>query len=61
MFEPAVAKIGEVRPSADPVQGYCDMLHHRFRLASAEGRDIPNEEALSSWIESGFPGYPLDA
>lgn len=61
VFDPAVEKIREIRPQADPVQGYCDMLQHRFRLASSEGRNIPNDEALSSWIESGLPGYPLEA
>ena len=61
VFEPVVEKIRQMRPGADPVQGYCDLLHHRLQLASSEGRNVSNDEALSSWIESGFPGYPLEA
>jgi hypothetical protein len=56
-FEPLLAKIAEaVGPEANPVQSYCDFLHHRFQLATAQGRDIPNEEALDSWMTTGMPG-----
>jgi hypothetical protein len=57
-FEPMVAKIAEVRPG-DPVQGYCDLLHHRFVLAQRRGRDVPNEEALEDWMAVGTPGFDL--
>ena len=59
VFEPAVERIRALQPGHDPVQGYCDLLHHRFERASAEGRDLSLDEAMESWIAAGFPGYPL--
>ncbi|MDX1469736.1 MAG: DUF4032 domain-containing protein [Acidimicrobiia bacterium] len=59
-FQPILARITEVWPGDDPVQGYCDFLHYRMELARGAGHDIENEPALESWIEKGFPGFPLD-
>ena len=58
-FEPVVARITEVWHGTDPVQGYCDFLHHRMELATARGEDVPNDETFDSWAASGFPGIPL--
>jgi hypothetical protein len=58
-FEPVVAQIMEVR-GGDPVQAYCDFLHHRFLLAQKRGQDIPNQEALEDWIAVGTPGFDLE-
>ncbi|HSO49800.1 MAG TPA: DUF4032 domain-containing protein, partial [Acidimicrobiia bacterium] len=57
-FEPIVARIRETK-TGDPVQGYCDFLNHRIRLAQARSQDIPNDEALADWIASGLPGFDL--
>jgi hypothetical protein len=57
-FEPMVARIAEVR-AGDPVQGYCDLLNHRFRLAQRRSQDVDNDEALADWIQSGMPGFGL--
>jgi hypothetical protein len=57
-FEPIVAHVMEVR-EGDPVQVYCDFLHHRFLLAQRRGQDIPNQEALEDWISVGTPGFDL--
>jgi hypothetical protein len=59
-FEPLLARIADELPEADPIQAYTDLLHHRFTLATAQGRDIPNAEAYESWVATGRPGYPLD-
>jgi hypothetical protein len=59
-FEPILPRIAEARPG-NPVQGYCDLLHHRFLLAQKRGRDVSNEEALADWIEAGTPGFDLAA
>ncbi|HEY4606628.1 MAG TPA: DUF4032 domain-containing protein [Acidimicrobiia bacterium] len=59
-FEPILKQISEVR-DGDPVQGYCDLLHHRFLLAQRRNQDVPNEEALADWIDSGMPGFDLSA
>jgi hypothetical protein len=55
-FEPMVAKISDARPG-DPIQGYCDLLHHRFLLAQKRSRDMANEEALADWVAAGTPGF----
>jgi hypothetical protein len=57
-YEPMVAQIVDARPG-DPVQGYCDLLNHRFLLAQRRGQDVPNEEALADWIQAGTPGFDL--
>lgn len=58
-FQPLTRRIVELEPNADPVQRYCDFLHHRFILAQAQRRDIPNMEAYADWLEAGRPGFPL--
>ena len=55
---PMVSRISELR-KGNPVQGYCDLLHHRFRLAQRREQDVPNEEALEDWVASGMPGFDL--
>lgn len=57
-FQPLVRRIEEVWHGEDPVQGYCDFLYHRMALASAQGGDVPNDEAFESWVDAGFPGFP---
>jgi hypothetical protein len=57
-YEPMVARISEIRPG-DPVQGYCDLLNHRFLLAQKRSRDVSNEEALADWVAAGTPGFDL--
>ena len=55
VFEPLVGMIAQ-ELDGDPVQGYCDFLHHRYTLATSQGRDVPNDEAFASWLEAGMPG-----
>lgn len=57
-FQPMVTEISRLR-DGDPVQGYCDLLNHRFLLAQRRGQDVPNEEALADWVESGMSGFDL--
>jgi Domain of unknown function (DUF4032) len=58
VFEPLLVKIRTDAPSAvDPVQLYCDFLHHRYKLASHLGRDVTNDEAYAKWLTDGMPGY----
>jgi hypothetical protein len=58
-FEPIVRQISEDWHGEDAVQGYCDFLNHRMELATERGMDIANEEAFRSWVDSGFPGFPV--
>ena len=61
VFEPILAQIRTAASEVgDAVQAFCDLLHHRFEMASARGSDIPNDEALADWVAAGRPGYPLD-
>ena len=60
VFEPLLARIeAEGNGDDDPVQGYCDFLHHRFGLSYDAGRDVPNEEAFADWLAKGRPGYEV--
>lgn len=61
---PAAVPVGIVeRPwldeAADPVQAYCDFLHHRYAISTSLGRDVPNDEAFADWVRRGQPGYPI--
>ena len=60
-FEPLVKQISELWHGEDAVQGYCDFLNHRMELATERGTDVPNEEAFKSWVDSGFPGFPVNS
>ncbi|HUO46630.1 MAG TPA: DUF4032 domain-containing protein [Acidimicrobiia bacterium] len=59
-FEPTLARIRQLAGVVDPVQAYCDLLHHRYMIAAGLGRDVSTLEAFADWIERGRPGYPLD-
>ncbi len=56
-FEPTVGRIADVWSGDDPVQGYCDFLNHRMKLASERKKDVPDSEAFDSWLAHGFPGF----
>jgi hypothetical protein len=57
VFEPLMERIRQDVPHMDPVQAYTDFLHHRFRMSSLQGRDVPSAEAYVHWAEEGYPGY----
>lgn len=57
-FEPTIARLREIEGVADPIQAYCDVLHHRYIMATDQGRDVPTDEALEDWVAAGRPGYP---
>jgi hypothetical protein len=59
-FEPWLRRLAEqIPPGADPVQAYCDLLHHRYMVSLEAGRDVGTEAAFQSWVQRGKPGYPL--
>jgi hypothetical protein len=60
-FEPTLERIRSLptRHTSDPVQAYCDLLHHRYEISAAATRDVPTDEAFEQWVEAGQPGYPL--
>jgi hypothetical protein len=59
-FEPRLTRMRELRPPIDPVQSYCDFLHHRYAMSLAAGYDVGSEVAFDDWVAAGFPGYKLD-
>jgi hypothetical protein len=56
-FEPMVARIREVWPGDDPIQGFSDYLNFRMAKASERGQDVDSFEAFEEWIASGYPGF----
>ena len=60
VLEPALARLRKTDGVTDPIQAYCDLLHHRYVKSSEFGRDVGNESAFASWIADGMPGYPAD-
>jgi len=62
-FEPITAAIRALsdRLAADPVQAFCDFLHHRYILSTNLGRDVPNDDAFKNWVREGQPGYPISS
>jgi len=57
-FEPCVRWIDQNWSGSDPVQGFCDFLQFRRGMAAERGSDVPNDEALAAWADSGFEGFP---
>ena len=45
--------------TTDPVQAFCDFLHHRYVISSQRNTDVWNDEAFDDWVAAGQPGYPL--
>ncbi|MFQ5947315.1 MAG: DUF4032 domain-containing protein [Acidimicrobiia bacterium] len=61
VFEPLLSRISALPlRTADPLQAYCDFLHHRYVLSAAAGHDVGNEAAFEDWLAAGLPGYPLE-
>jgi hypothetical protein len=59
-FEPLLAQLARLEGVADPIQAYCDVLHHRYMLASGVKRDVSTQEAILDWVAEEQPGYPLE-
>ena len=59
-FEPMVARIRQVWPGEDPIQGYSDYLNFRMAMATERRQDVDSHEAFEEWIASGFPGFEPD-
>ena len=57
VFEPFLERIRRASPSSDPIQGYCDFLHHRYLMSVTAGRDIGSDLAFEDWLARGRPGY----
>lgn len=60
-FRPMMERLSGATRVSDPIQAYCDVLHHRFMLSSEAGQDIGTPAAVDDWFDSGQPGYPLSS
>lgn len=60
VLEPMLDRLRRIDGLADPIQAYCDLLHHRYVASHLAGHDIGTEAALEDWLAKGRPGYPLD-
>jgi Domain of unknown function (DUF4032)/Lipopolysaccharide kinase (Kdo/WaaP) family len=58
-FEPILGELAALDDLANPIQAYCDVLHHRYLLASAVRRDVDTRETIADWLANGRPGHPL--
>lgn len=58
-FEPMVERLRQLPGVVDPVQGYCDLLVHRYVMSEGFGRDVGMDAAWDDWTARGRPGYPL--
>lgn len=58
-FEPMIERLRRTDGVLDPLQAFCDVLHHRYLASQRAGTDIGTEQAYSSWVAEGRPGYKL--
>ncbi len=60
VFEPMQTRLRDLAGVADPIQAYCDLLHHRYMMSAGFGHDVGLEAAFTDWTDRGRPGYPLE-
>ncbi|MDQ5820337.1 MAG: DUF4032 domain-containing protein [Actinomycetota bacterium] len=59
VFEPAVASVPtELRGKRAAAELYHELLDHRWQLSEVEGRDVPLEEAIASYLGTVLTELP---
>ncbi|NNL46804.1 MAG: DUF4032 domain-containing protein [Acidimicrobiia bacterium] len=59
-FEPWIQRVREaVGEDTDPIQAFCDLLHHRYAISVQHQSDVGTEAAFTDWLEKGKPGYQI--
>ncbi|MGK2947715.1 MAG: DUF4032 domain-containing protein [Acidimicrobiales bacterium] len=59
VYEPMVAQVPDaLRRRLDPPELFHELLEHRWFLSEAQGREVTNEEALTSLLTSVLPFRP---
>lgn len=56
-LEPMLQRLRVLPGIVDAIQGYCDLLHHRYLKSMEADRDLGTEAALADWIANGCPVY----
>jgi hypothetical protein len=59
VFEPMIETLRGIEGILDPIQAFCDVLHHRYVQSARADSDIGTEAAFSDWLACGRPGYKL--
>ncbi|MEM9489837.1 MAG: DUF4032 domain-containing protein [Myxococcota bacterium] len=59
VYEPMIDRLRQLDHVSNPVQAFCDLLHHRYVRSDEAGSDIGTEAALQDWLSSGRPGYKI--
>jgi Domain of unknown function (DUF4032) len=57
ILEPMLLRLQAISGISDAIQGYCDLLHHRYLKSAEADLDIGTEAALSDWLACGCPAY----
>jgi hypothetical protein len=55
VLEPMLARIRAVPGVSDPVQGYCDLLVHRYLRSEELGCDVGTDAAFDDWVRRLWP------
>lgn len=58
-LEPMLERLRNLDHVRDPIQTYCDLLHHRYAMSQGSGYDVGTEAAYDDWLERGRPGYTI--
>ena len=58
-FEPMMEQLRKVDGVLDPLQAFCDVLHHRYLASQAAGTDVGTQQAYVGWVAEGRPGYDV--
>src|SRR5690606_10577082 len=62
VFEPAIRAVPrDLRSKLEPAQMFHEMLDHRWFISSEQGRDVPMEEAVRSYVETVLRHRPDEA
>lgn len=56
-LEPMLHQLRALPGIVDAIQGYCDLLHHRYLKSMEADRDLGTEAALTDWLANGCPVY----
>ena len=58
-FEPMMEQLRKTDGVLDPLQAFCDVLHHRYLASQAAGTDVGTQQAYVGWVAEGRPGYDV--
>lgn len=57
VLDPMLQRLTTIPGISDAIQGYCDLLHHRYLKSLEADFDVGTEVALEDWLALGSPAY----